>query len=85
MQFYDTDVNKEYAIRGNSAVLKCVVPSFVADFVTVLSWHTDQGEEFVRQDTEMGTILNNASHFFQIRLSDLTDDQFFFNYQRENN
>ncbi|XP_043478446.1 Down syndrome cell adhesion molecule-like protein Dscam2 isoform X37 [Leptopilina heterotoma] len=53
MQFYDTDVNKEYAIRGNSAVLKCVVPSFVADFVTVLSWHTDQGEEFVRQDTEM--------------------------------
>ncbi|XP_051153604.1 cell adhesion molecule Dscam2 isoform X29 [Leptopilina boulardi] len=53
MQFYDTDVNKEYAIRGNSAVLKCVVPSFVADFVTVLSWHTDQGEEFVRQDDEM--------------------------------
>lgn len=47
-QYYDTDVNKEYAIRGNSAVLKCVVPSFVADFVTVLSWHTDQGEEFVR-------------------------------------
>ncbi|XP_031786534.1 Down syndrome cell adhesion molecule-like protein Dscam2 isoform X10 [Nasonia vitripennis] len=47
-QYYDTDVNKEYAIRGNSAVLKCVVPSFVADFVTVLSWHTDQGEKFVR-------------------------------------
>lgn len=48
-QYYDTDVNKEYAIRGNSAVLKCVVPSFVADFVTVLSWHTDQGEEFLRK------------------------------------
>ncbi|XP_068085343.1 cell adhesion molecule Dscam1 [Anabrus simplex] len=45
-QFYDTDVNKEYAIRGNSAVLKCQVPSFVADFVTVVSWHTDQGDEF---------------------------------------
>lgn len=63
MQFYDTDVNKEYAIRGNSAVLKCVVPSFVADFVTVLSWHTDQGEEFVRQDEEMGTILINVPYF----------------------
>uniref|UniRef100_A0ABD2WQD2 Ig-like domain-containing protein n=1 Tax=Trichogramma kaykai TaxID=54128 RepID=A0ABD2WQD2_9HYME len=48
-QYYDVDVNKEYAIRGNSAVLKCVVPSFVADFVSVLSWHTDQGEEFVRR------------------------------------
>ncbi|XP_021929580.1 Down syndrome cell adhesion molecule-like protein Dscam2 isoform X6 [Zootermopsis nevadensis] len=45
-QFYDTDVNKEYAIRGNSAVLKCQVPSFVADFVSVVSWHTDQGESF---------------------------------------
>ncbi|KAJ9593690.1 hypothetical protein L9F63_014738, partial [Diploptera punctata] len=45
-QFYDTDVNKEYAIRGNSAVLKCQVPSFVADFVSVVSWHTDQGDEF---------------------------------------
>ncbi|XP_023287725.1 Down syndrome cell adhesion molecule-like protein Dscam2 [Orussus abietinus] len=45
-QYYDIDVNKEYAIRGNSAILKCVVPSFVADFVRVLSWHTDQGEEF---------------------------------------
>lgn len=49
-QYYDTDVNKEYAIRGNSAILKCVVPSFVADFVKVLSWHTDQGEEFVPGD-----------------------------------
>ena len=54
-QYYDTDVNKEYAIRGNSAIMKCVVPSFVADFVKVLSWHTDQGEEFVPQDEELGT------------------------------
>lgn len=45
-QFYDTDVNKEYAIRGNSAILKCQIPSFVADFVSVVSWHTDQGESF---------------------------------------
>lgn len=45
-QVYDTDVNKEYVIRGNAAVLKCQVPSFVADFVTVVSWHTDQAEDF---------------------------------------
>ncbi|XP_049833934.1 Down syndrome cell adhesion molecule-like protein Dscam2 isoform X21 [Schistocerca gregaria] len=50
-QFYDTDVNKEYAIRGNSAVLKCQVPSFVADFVSVVSWHTDQGETFYPSET----------------------------------
>lgn len=45
-QFYDTDVNKEYAIRGNAVILKCQVPSFVADFVSVVSWHTDQNENF---------------------------------------
>lgn len=45
-QVYDTDVNKEYVIRGNAAVLKCQVPSFVADFVTVVSWHTDLKEDF---------------------------------------
>ncbi|XP_034142427.1 Down syndrome cell adhesion molecule-like protein Dscam2 isoform X31 [Drosophila guanche] len=45
-QHYDTDVNKAYVIRGNAAVLKCEIPSFVADFVSVVSWHTDQSEDF---------------------------------------
>lgn len=37
---------KEFAIRGNAAIIKCQVPSYVADFVNVISWHTDKGEEF---------------------------------------
>ncbi|GAB0091586.1 Immunoglobulin-like domain [Sergentomyia squamirostris] len=45
-QHYDTDVNKEYVIRGNSAVMKCQIPSFVADFVEIVAWHTDQNETF---------------------------------------
>ncbi|XP_055318397.1 cell adhesion molecule Dscam2 isoform X21 [Sitodiplosis mosellana] len=45
-QLYDTDVNKAYVIRGNAAILKCEIPSFVADFVSVVSWHTDQDETF---------------------------------------
>ncbi|XP_043494308.1 Down syndrome cell adhesion molecule-like protein Dscam2 isoform X37 [Polistes fuscatus] len=66
-QYYDTDVNKEYAIRGNSAILKCVVPSFVADFVKVLSWHTDQGEEFVPGDDFDGKYLVLPSGELHIR------------------
>ncbi|XP_067215063.1 cell adhesion molecule Dscam1 isoform X13 [Linepithema humile] len=66
-QYYDTDVNKEYAIRGNSAILKCVVPSFVADFVKVLSWHTDQGEEFVPSDDFDGKYLVLPSGELHIR------------------
>ncbi|XP_058804449.1 cell adhesion molecule Dscam2 isoform X4 [Phymastichus coffea] len=68
-QYYDTDVNKEYAIRGNSAVLKCVVPSFVADFVTVLSWHTDQGEEFVRNTD--GSANYAVSQYFEVQVYDV--------------
>lgn len=45
-QYYDTDVNKAYVIRGNAGILKCEIPSFVADFVSVESWHTDQDETF---------------------------------------
>lgn len=55
-QYYDTDVNKAYVIRGNAAVLKCEIPSFVADFVSVVSWHTDQSEDFL-PGTEYGLCL----------------------------
>lgn len=57
-QHYDTDVNKEYIIRGNSAILKCQIPSFVADFVTVVSWNTDQDETFY-PDAKYGASLVN--------------------------
>lgn len=49
-QYYDTDVNKEYVIRGNSAILKCQIPSYVADFLSVVSWHSDDGEEIYPSD-----------------------------------
>lgn len=45
-QFYDTDVNKAYAIRGNSVIIKCETPSYVTDFLTVVSWHTDNGDVY---------------------------------------
>lgn len=45
-QHYDVDFHKAYVIRGNAAILKCEIPSFVADFVEVVSWHTDQDETF---------------------------------------
>ena len=45
-QQYETDVNKEHVIRGNSAIFKCVIPSFVADFVSVTSWITNDADVF---------------------------------------
>lgn len=45
-QVYQSEVNNEYVILGNAAVLKCSIPSFVADFVSVISWQDDQGDSF---------------------------------------
>ncbi|XP_017146806.1 Down syndrome cell adhesion molecule-like protein Dscam2 isoform X49 [Drosophila miranda] len=50
-QHYEEDIHKAFVIRGNSAILKCDIPSFVADFVNVISWHSDQQENFY-PDTE---------------------------------
>lgn len=43
MQNYITEAENEYVIRGNSAIMKCKIPSFVADFVSVDAWLADDG------------------------------------------
>lgn len=40
-QFYQSRVSDEFVLRGNTAVVKCLIPSFVADFVQVVEWLTD--------------------------------------------
>lgn len=54
-QFYESEVNNEYVIRGNSAVLKCSIPSFVADFVQVVSWQDEEGQLYGTLDEQQGT------------------------------
>ncbi len=41
-QQYETGSPEEYVILGNDALLKCNIPSFVADFVTVHSWEDSE-------------------------------------------
>lgn len=50
-QFYDAEIIKEYVIRGNAAVLKCSIPSFVADFVYVESWIDEEGTVYKHSDS----------------------------------
>jgi len=58
-QNYVVEVNNEHVIRGNSAVIKCSIPSFVADFVTVLSWNDNTENEYniFRHDNTQGILL----------------------------
>ena len=68
---YDIDVFKETIIRGNDALLKCEIPSFVSDLVFVEGWVTSEGIEIranVATDSfdnynnfEFGTKLVNHS------------------------
>lgn len=61
-QFYQSEVNNEYVIRGNSAVLRCSIPSFVADFVSVLSWQDENGNLYGSLDKND----ENSKHNFGI-------------------
>ncbi|CAF4862530.1 unnamed protein product [Pieris macdunnoughi] len=56
-QQYESEVNNEYVIRGNSAILKCSIPSFVADFVSVISWHDEQENSFTINGTKEGDVV----------------------------
>lgn len=49
-QYYENEVVSEYVIRGNTAVLKCNIPSFVADFVRVEAWVDSDGGEYLLTD-----------------------------------
>lgn len=46
-QYYEAEVVSEYVIKGNTAVLKCNIPSFVADFVKVEAWVASDNTEFL--------------------------------------
>ncbi|XP_060864212.1 cell adhesion molecule Dscam2 isoform X28 [Metopolophium dirhodum] len=46
LQNYITGAEDEYVILGNTAVIKCKVPSFVTDFVSIESWISSDGQEY---------------------------------------
>ncbi|XP_034142429.1 Down syndrome cell adhesion molecule-like protein Dscam2 isoform X33 [Drosophila guanche] len=66
-QYYGADILMEYVIRGNAAVLKCSIPSFVADFVRVESWIDEAGTELRHSDNYDGKYLVLPSGELHIR------------------
>ena len=42
---YKTSAPEEYAINGNDVLMKCSIPSFMSDFVSVTSWVDSEGNE----------------------------------------
>ncbi|XP_059046512.1 cell adhesion molecule Dscam2 isoform X30 [Achroia grisella] len=66
-QFYEAEILTEYVIRGNAAVLKCSIPSFVADFVKVEAWIDEDGTVISHSDRLEGKYLVLPSGELHIR------------------
>ena len=59
-QEYRTEPSNEDIISGNDALMKCKVPSFVADFAAVVGWVDSEATEYL--------FNNNNGNFIRLRL-----------------
>lgn len=57
----------EYVIRGNSAILKCSIPSFVSDFVRVEAWIDEENNELLPSEDYDGKYMVLPSGELHIR------------------
>jgi uncharacterized protein (UPF0333 family) len=59
-QVYNSELTPaEYVMKGNSGIMKCLIPSFVADFVEVTAWIDDSGNEYLNDKKfDLGTHFN---------------------------
>lgn len=46
----------ESVLKGNTAIFKCHIPSFVSDYVYVVSWLQDDNNEIVTKDDQYGAL-----------------------------
>ena len=67
-QYYEAEVVSEYVIRGNTAVLKCNIPSFVADFVKVEAWVDSDAGEYLLTDDIGRIVIVSKDHVRTISL-----------------
>lgn len=72
-QSYTVNLWEENVLRGNAAILKCHIPSFVTEYVMVTSWiisEDDKDEQEINLETDINLgkcilILHKPFHFSQ--------------------
>ncbi|GFY40217.1 down syndrome cell adhesion molecule homolog [Trichonephila inaurata madagascariensis] len=73
-QYYETQVYDVFVTKGNTAVLKCHIPSFVKEYVSVMSWMRDDGNIIHAESAAGGRYSVFPTGELYIRLADpLTD------------
>lgn len=64
-QYFEVQVYDQFAIRGNAAIFKCQVPSFVADHVDVVGWIDSNGGSYVAAEQSYGSQkFKDTPYFF---------------------
>ncbi|XP_038214382.1 Down syndrome cell adhesion molecule-like protein Dscam2 isoform X6 [Zerene cesonia] len=84
-QAYAVNLMEEYVLRGNSAILKCHIPSFVSEYVTVISWIISEGDEIdeIKLDSEQN--LNEGKYLVlpsgELHIRDVGPEDGYKSYQ----
>ena len=60
-QKYETGATDEYIITGNDVIMKCNIPSFMSDFVSVISWVDSEGQE-IHASSNFGNYHTDDAH-----------------------
>ena len=63
VQKYDATVSREDILLNNDVLFKCGIPSFVADFVSVVGWADSEGSNYNAEDlSALGNLLTCSHH-----------------------
>ncbi|KAM7314251.1 Down syndrome cell adhesion molecule-like protein Dscam2 [Ixodes scapularis] len=75
-QYYEVQVYDEFTIAGNTAVLRCHVPSFVKEDVVVVSWEHKlaQKTEVITTGGRMSVFPSGELHVRRVQPSDASAD-----------
>lgn len=52
-------------LLGNAAIMKCLLPSFVTDFINVVSWLIEENDDKV--EIPIASDENNWGNFMEMR------------------
>lgn len=63
IQQYEAEADNEYVIRGNSAIMKCEIPSYVSDFIVVDMWADSDGGSYYPNNDNYGTFHSRSISF----------------------
>ncbi len=65
LQSYVTEAGNEYVIRGNSALIKCGIASYMADLVVVDAWVDSDGRNYGASDSHTVGKLPEKNHLIE--------------------